>query len=77
MAVLIGIDVGQKVEEDANDRAGASRVGSHDELATALGLAIQCEPIMRDLHRGLGPPRPSRTTEEPGDAGPHASKETA
>ena len=46
MAVLIGIDVGQTVEEDANDSYGAFRVGSHDELVTALGLAIQCEPIL-------------------------------
>ncbi len=34
-----------KVEEDANDRYGAFRVGSHDDLVTALGLAVQQDPI--------------------------------
>jgi hypothetical protein len=30
-----------RVTEDANDRYGAFRVGSHDDLVTALGLATQ------------------------------------
>ena len=30
-----------RVSEDANDRYGAFRVGSHDDLVTALGLAVQ------------------------------------
>jgi hypothetical protein len=32
------------VSEDANDRYGAFKVGSHDDLVTALGLAVQ-EPV--------------------------------
>jgi hypothetical protein len=31
------------VSEDANDRYGAFRVGSHDDLVTALGLAVQTD----------------------------------
>ncbi len=34
-----------QVAEDANDRYGAFRVGTHDDLVTALGLAVQCDPI--------------------------------
>lgn len=30
-----------KVSEDANDRYGAFRVGTQDDLVTALGLALQ------------------------------------
>jgi hypothetical protein len=30
-----------RVEEDANDRYGAFRVGTRDDLVTALGLAVQ------------------------------------
>jgi hypothetical protein len=33
-----------RVTEDANDRYGAFKVGSHDDLVTALGLAVQVEP---------------------------------
>jgi hypothetical protein len=33
-----------KVAPDANDRYGAFRVGTHDELVTALGLAVQAPP---------------------------------
>jgi hypothetical protein len=32
-----------KVSEDANDRYGAFRVGTHDDLVTALGLAVQTD----------------------------------
>jgi hypothetical protein len=32
------------VEPDANDHYGAFRVGTHDDLVTALGLAVHCEP---------------------------------
>jgi hypothetical protein len=32
------------VEPDANERYGAFRVGRHDDLVTALGLAVQGEP---------------------------------
>ena len=37
------LDYEIKVSEDANDRYGAFRVGSHDDLVTALGLAAQGE----------------------------------
>jgi hypothetical protein len=30
-----------RVDQDANDRYGAFAVGSHDDLVTALGLAVQ------------------------------------
>lgn len=32
-----------RVSEDANDRYGAFRVGKHDDLVTALGLAVQLD----------------------------------
>ena len=35
------LDYELRVSEDANDRYGAFRVGSHDDLVTALGLAVQ------------------------------------
>lgn len=38
-----------RVAEDANDRYGAFRVGAHDDLVTALGLAVQ-----GDLRRRAG-----------------------
>lgn len=33
-----------KISEDANDKYGAFRVGTHDDLVTALGLAVLCDP---------------------------------
>jgi hypothetical protein len=38
------IDYEVRVEPDANPRQGAFRVGTRDDLVTALGLAIQMEP---------------------------------
>jgi hypothetical protein len=38
------LDYEIKVGEDANDRYGAFRVGTHDDLVTALGLATQVDP---------------------------------
>lgn len=35
------------VDHDANDRYGAFRVGQRDEMVTALGLAVQADPIPR------------------------------
>lgn len=32
-----------RVDEDATDRYGAFRVGTHDDLATAVGLAVQVD----------------------------------
>jgi hypothetical protein len=34
-----------KVAEDANESYGAFRVGALDDLVTALGLAVQSDPI--------------------------------
>ena len=34
-----------QVAEDANDRYGAFRVGTKDDLVTALGLAVQQDPV--------------------------------
>ncbi|HXO19431.1 MAG TPA: hypothetical protein VOA87_05840 [Thermoanaerobaculia bacterium] len=38
------LDYEIRVSEDANDRYGAFRVGTHDDLVTALGLAVQVNP---------------------------------
>ena len=35
------LDYEIRVDENANDRYGAFRVGTHDDLVTALGLAVQ------------------------------------
>ncbi len=40
-----------RVSEDANDRYGAFRVGSHDDLVTALGLAVLDDPIQEAQRR--------------------------
>jgi hypothetical protein len=34
-----------RISEDANDRYGAFRVGTHDDLVTAVGLAVQEDPV--------------------------------
>ena len=39
------LDYEIRVSEDANDKYGAFRVGSHDALVTALGLAVLDDPI--------------------------------
>jgi hypothetical protein len=38
------LDYEIRVDENANDRYGAFRVGTHDDLVTALGLAVQSDP---------------------------------
>lgn len=43
------------IDENANDRYGAFRVGTHDDLVTALGLAVQLDRIPRPLLVGLRP----------------------
>ena len=35
-----------RMSEDANDRYGAFAVGAHDDLVTAVGLAVQVEPTL-------------------------------
>jgi len=42
-----------KVDQNANDRYGAFRVGKHDDLVTALGLATQDEEIIAQLESRL------------------------
>jgi hypothetical protein len=39
-----------RVDENANDRYAAFRVGAHDELVTALGLAVQQEPVRPGIY---------------------------
>jgi hypothetical protein len=38
------LDYEIRVDQDANDKYGAFKVGTHDDLVTALGLAVQSEP---------------------------------
>ncbi len=38
------MDYELRVSEDANDRYGAFKTGTHDDLVTALGLAVQAPP---------------------------------
>lgn len=38
------LDYEIRVDDNANDKYGAFRVGTHDDLVTALGLAVQKEP---------------------------------
>jgi hypothetical protein len=53
------LDYEIKVDEDANERYGAFRVGSHDDLVTALGLAIQAEPRPTVTVTRFEPPAPA------------------
>jgi len=46
------LDYEIRVSEDANERYGAFKVGSHDDLVTALGLAVQKDPV--PLFIGIG-----------------------
>lgn len=39
------LDYEIKIDQNANDTYGAFRVGAHDDLVTALGLACQVDPI--------------------------------
>lgn len=41
------LDYEIRISEDANDRYGAFKVGTHDDLVTALGLAVQVDPAPR------------------------------
>ncbi|MCB1035515.1 MAG: hypothetical protein KDD47_16955 [Acidobacteria bacterium] len=43
-----------KVEENANDRYGAFRVGARDDLVTAVGLAVQVDPVFRTSRGDAG-----------------------
>ncbi len=39
-----------QVSEDANERYGAFKVGTHDDLVTALGLAVQTDPWVMEFN---------------------------
>jgi hypothetical protein len=41
------------VSEDANEKFGAFKVGTHDDLVTALGLAVLEDPIREAERRRL------------------------
>ena len=55
------LDYEIRVDQNANDTYGAFRVGSHDDLVTALGLATQLDTygldgaLARTITRGWGP----------------------
>jgi len=51
------LDYELRVNENANDVYGAFSVGAHDDLATALGLAVQDQPG-RPFEAVSGPVRP-------------------
>lgn len=38
------LDYEIRIDEDSNDRYGAFKVGTHDDLVTAVGLAVQIDP---------------------------------
>jgi len=42
-----------KIDADANDKYGAFRVGAHDDLVTALGLAVLEDPLKAAQKRRL------------------------
>jgi len=50
------LDYEIRVDENANDRYGAFKVGRHDDLVTALGLATQVDP--RPFTYAVGGERP-------------------
>jgi hypothetical protein len=59
------LDYEIRVDEDANDKYGAFKVGTHDDLVTALGLAVLRDPKERRPARaysaqGPSPPVPRR-----------------
>ncbi|MDQ3700038.1 MAG: hypothetical protein M3442_03845, partial [Chloroflexota bacterium] len=43
------LDYEIRVDERANDTYGAFKVGAHDDLVTAVGLAIQADPPQRSV----------------------------
>jgi len=52
------LDYEIRVDSDANDRYGAFKVGTHDDLVTALGLAVQDR--QRSFSFGRACPMPTR-----------------
>jgi hypothetical protein len=61
-----------RVSEDANDRYGAFKVGTHDDLVTALGLAVQPAPrpphLLSWRSPGAAPLPPQRLIRAPAHA---------
>lgn len=47
------LDYEIRIDEDANDRYGAFKVGTHDDLVTALGLACYWEPPVSAAPTGI------------------------
>lgn len=41
-----------EIDQNANDRYGAFRIGMHDDLVTALGLAVQVDPPFDAVRSG-------------------------
>lgn len=56
------LDYELRVDGGGHERSGAIRVGTHDDLVSALGLATQLDPVER------APVRPSTTTVTPSSA---------
>jgi hypothetical protein len=42
------LDYEIRIDDNARERYGAFRVGTHDDLVTALGLAVQEDPLLGD-----------------------------
>ncbi len=42
-----------KIDEDGGDKYGAFRVGTHDDLATALGLSVLDDPFIERVRNAL------------------------
>ncbi len=45
------LDYEIRVDENANERYGAFKVGTHDDLVTALGIVVQAKPIDPEIFR--------------------------
>ncbi len=52
------LDYEIRVDEDANDKYGAFKVGTHDDLVTALGLAVLKDPRERRRARAYSSREP-------------------
>jgi hypothetical protein len=50
------LDYEIRVDQDANDTYGAFKVGTHDEVVTALGLAVPPPPRRLELLEPRPPP---------------------
>lgn len=66
------IDYEIKVDQDANDKYGAFKVGTHDDLVTALGLATQedPDPVARAFAAAAVPEGRGRAWDDPESQAP-------